>query len=151
MGERVREAEAAHALLSISFGLPHLCLSSMGALRNVRSWFWLKVLEVSTESWWATRAAWKTSFIVLIVPVAYGEHCPRRFGKIVTRNLITEVFCPMANWAALRTWLLIALFSPLEWAVFPLHTHAAPPPPAFCVPTLRQRESHSVPCHSVNV
>lgn len=31
-------------------------------------------------------------------------------GEMVRRDLITEVFCPVANWAALGTWLLIASF-----------------------------------------
>lgn len=31
-------------------------------------------------------------------------------GEMVRRDLITEVFCPVANWAALGTWLLIAPF-----------------------------------------
>lgn len=59
----------------------------------------------------------------------------------------------MANWAALGTWLLIALFPHLEGAVFPLHTHQLRPSPLplpFEFPP-HGKESHSVPCHPVNV
>lgn len=60
---------------------------------------------------------------IVPMPVADECHCAQRFGEIVRRDLITEVFCPVANWAALGTWLLIApFFLHLDWAVSPLHT-----------------------------
>lgn len=60
---------------------------------------------------------------IVPMPVADECHCAQRFGEIVRRDLITEVFCPVANWAALGTWLLIApFFLHLDWAVSPLRT-----------------------------
>lgn len=65
----------------------------------------------------------RKTLTIVPMPVADECHCAQRFGEIVRRDLITEVFSPVANWAALGTWLLIApFFLHLDWAVSPLHT-----------------------------
>lgn len=65
----------------------------------------------------------RKTLTIVPMPVADECHCAQRFGEIVRRDLITEVFCPVANWAALGTWSLIApFFLHLDWAVSPLHT-----------------------------
>lgn len=76
-----------------------------------------------------TRDAPKTPFIVLM-PVADERHFAQRFGEIVRRDLITEVFCPVVNWAALGTWLLIALFSPFGVSCLSSSYTPTPPPPS---------------------
>lgn len=62
-------------------------------------------------------------------PPAPGDERRLSFGGMVRRDPITEVFCPVANWAALGTWLLIAPFFSVWTELSLLLVQRTPPHP----------------------